>query len=136
MLNLDIVTPEKLVISESEISFVGVDTIDGRIGILPKHIALYAPLEQGELVYKKNGQEFFVAIHGGFIEIAQDKVTILADDASHADEINEALVEEARQKAQEVMNNKVSGEEFALAEAQMRRALLELKIVRKRSSSR
>jgi F-type H+-transporting ATPase subunit epsilon len=133
MLVLDVVTPEKRILSEDSVSYVGIDTLDGQIGILPKHIPLYAPLKQGELIYRKDNKEFYVAIHGGFIEVANDRVTILADDAAVADDINELLVEEARQRAQDAMNNKISDEEFALAEAAMRKALLELKVVKKRS---
>lgn len=132
MLTLDIVTPERRVLTEDNVSIVTVDTVEGQIGILPSHIPLYSKLQPSELKYTKDGHEHFLAIHGGFIEVANDTVTILADDAVRAEELNEAAVEEAHRKAQEAMEQKVSNEDYAIAEGAMRRALLELKVVKRK----
>jgi F-type H+-transporting ATPase subunit epsilon len=132
MLTLDIVTPEKKVLTEDGIGLVSVDTTEGQIGILPHHAPLYAKLRPGELKYKKDGHDHYVAIHGGFIEVTPTKVTILADDARRAEEINEELAEKARAHAEDLMAQKVTDEDFVKAEAAMRRALLELKVAQKR----
>ncbi len=132
MLTLDIVTPEKRILTEDNVSIVTVDTVEGQMGILPSHIPLYSKLKPSELIYTKDGHEHFLAIHGGFIEVANNTVTILADDAIRAEEINEAAVEEAHRRAQEAMEQKVTDEDYAFAEGAMRKALLELKVARKR----
>ncbi len=132
MLTLDIVTPEKRVLTEDNVSIITVETVEGQIGILPSHIPLYSKLQPSELKYTKDGQDHFLAIHGGFIEVANNKVTILADDAVQAEEINEAAVEEAHRKAQEAMQQRVTDEDYALAEGAMRRAMLELKVAKKK----
>jgi F-type H+-transporting ATPase subunit epsilon len=132
MLTLDIVTPEKRVLTETDISIVTVDTVEGQIGILPKHISLYSQLRPSELTYTKDGHEHFLAIHGGFIEVANDTVTILADDAIRAEEIDEATVLAAQRRAEEAMSQKVTDEDYAFAEGAMRKALLELKVVKRK----
>lgn len=132
MMKLDVVTPEKRILTESDISVVTVDTVEGQIGILPNHIPLYSKLKQGEMIYKKNDVDHYLAIHGGFIEIADNKITVLADDAVRAEEIDEAAVEEARQRAQEAMEKRVTDEDYAFAEGAVRKALLELKVAKKR----
>lgn len=131
MLQLTIVTPEKMLLSE-EVELVNVPTSEGEIGILPGHAPLYASIKPGELKYRKNGEDHFLAIHGGFIEVEPDTVRVLAHDAALAEELDEAVIEAAKQKAQDAMNEKVSDEEFAMAEAAMRRALLELKVAQRK----
>jgi F-type H+-transporting ATPase subunit epsilon len=132
MLTLDIVTPEKKILSEDQVSIITVMTTEGEIGVLPHHVPLYAKLQPGELKYKKDGHDHYVAIHGGFIEVTPTKVTILADDAVRAEDISEELAEQARLRAEELMAQKVTDADFVHAEAAMRRALLELKVVQKR----
>lgn len=132
MLKLQIITPEKILLEESDVSIVTARTVVGEVGILPSHIPLYSKLVSGELSFKKNNEEHYIAIHGGFLEVIADTVTILADDAVRAEDIDEETVEEARIRAQEAMEQKVTDEDFAHAEAAMERALLELRVAKKR----
>lgn len=134
MLILDIVTPEKRILNEDNISIVTVMTVEGQVGILPEHIPFYAKLKPGELSYKKDDREYFLAIHGGFIEVANNTVTVLADDAVRAEEINEAAVKEAERRAKETMEKKITDEDYAFAEGAMRKALLELKVAKRKKS--
>lgn len=132
MIVLDIVTPEKRILHEENVAIVTLRTVEGEIGILPKHLPLYSQLAAGELRYKKDNEEHFVAIHGGFLEVANSKVTILADAAARAEELDEAAIELARQKAEEAMSQRVTEEDYALAEGALQRALLDLRVARKK----
>lgn len=131
---LTIVTPEKQLLAE-EVTAVNIPTTEGEIGVLPGHVPLYVQMKSGELMYKKDGVETYYAIHGGFVEVEPDQVRILAHDAVRAEDLDEAVIEEARRKAQEAMDAKISEEEFVAAEAAMRRALLELRVASRRKRS-
>lgn len=131
MINLTIVTPEKQLLAE-QVELVTLPTVEGEIGILPGHQPLYAQMASGELKYRKDGKDTFLVIHGGFVEVEPDQVRVLAHEAVNAEDLDERVIEEARQRAQDVMEQKVSDEDFAIAEAAMRRALLELKVAQRR----
>lgn len=132
-IHLDIVTVERVVLSE-DVEYVSAPGIDGVVGILPRHEPLLTALNVGELHYKKDNQEHSFAIGGGFMEVRPDKVTVLADVAESADEIDEQRAEEARKRAQELMAQKVEGGEVqaAMIEQTLRKAELRLKVVRRR----
>lgn len=130
-IHLDIVTLERTVVSE-EVDYVSAPGIDGVLGILPRHEPLLTALAFGELRYKKGNEEFAYAIGGGFMEVRPDKVTVLADSADHADEIDQQAAEEARRRAQELLAQKPESEmEAARLEQSLRRAELQLKVARK-----
>jgi F-type H+-transporting ATPase subunit epsilon len=136
-IHLDIVTIERVVVSE-DVDYISAPSIDGVVGILPRHQPLLTALSIGELRYKKGDSEYAFAIGGGFMEVRPDKVTVLADAAESADEIDEQRAEEARKRAQELMAQKVTtsseGVQAALLEQTMRRAELRLKVARRRRS--
>ncbi|MEZ5425967.1 MAG: F0F1 ATP synthase subunit epsilon [Pyrinomonadaceae bacterium] len=92
MLNLEIVTPEKKVLSET-VESVTVPTISGEVGILTNHAPLISSLKPGILSYNKSGGTEKIVISGGFVEISANKVSVLADIAEKADEID---IESAR----------------------------------------
>lgn len=137
-IHLDIVTIERLVVSE-DVDYVSAPSIDGVVGILPRHQPFLTALTIGELRYKKGSSEYAFAIGGGFMEVRPDKVTVLADAAESADEIDEQRAEAARKRAQELMAQKVTtsteGVQAALLEQSIRRAELRLKVARRRRSS-
>ena len=85
-MQLDIITPEKVVFQE-EIDEVTVPTPNGQISILPHHINLVTKVVQGELIIKIKGNEELVALSGGFLEMNNNKITILSDYAIRADDI-------------------------------------------------
>jgi len=130
-IHLDIVTLERTVVSD-DVDYVSAPGIDGVIGILPRHEPLLTALSFGELHYKKGDQESSFAIGGGFMEVRPDKVTVLADAADRAEEIDEAAANEARQRAQELLAQKPESDaEAARLERALRRAELQLRIVRR-----
>ncbi|MEK7632062.1 MAG: F0F1 ATP synthase subunit epsilon [Patescibacteria group bacterium] len=135
-LHLTITTPERIVL-ETEVSSVNVPTVDGEIGILLNHIPLVSILAPGELrAVTSTGEEQVMAVSGGFVEVRDNAVVILADTAEHAHEIDEQRAEEARQKAQQIMTERATDDVgFADAQAAMAKELARLKVVRKRRKS-
>jgi F-type H+-transporting ATPase subunit epsilon len=130
-LRLEIVSLERLVYSD-EVSVVIAPGIEGQLGILPNHAPLMTFLEPGELIIRKEGAEISLAISGGFLEVFQNKVTILADTAERAEEIDIARVEEAKRKAEETLKSRPTGVDLTAAEAALKRSLVQLKVAGKR----
>ena len=127
---LEIVTPQRIAFTES-VEAVYAPTPAGRVGILPRHMALFTSLSEGEVKIKTPTREYFLAIGGGFMEVTRDKVSILVSRAVHADEVNVSEIEKARHAAQEAISRRVKGEELANAQAILRRSLIELRVARR-----
>ena len=122
-LRLSIVTAEQSVLEREDVQRLIVPTTEGQITVLPSHAALMASLDIGEmLAIGPDGTEPIV-IHGGFIQVLRDEVTILADAAEHVDQIDEARAEEARDRAHERIEGRITLEE-ALDIARARRSLM------------
>lgn len=130
-LNLTITTPEKKVL-EDTVDEVVVPTTAGEIAILTNHVDLLTAVKPGELTIKKGSKTSSFAITGGFMEISDNNVSILADYAIRSEDIEVAKAQAAKERAEKAMKEKVSQQDFAEAEAQLRRSLLELEIGRRR----
>jgi F-type H+-transporting ATPase subunit epsilon len=126
-IHLEIVTAERVVLSD-DVDQVNAPTKEGRVGILPRHEPLLTLLDAGELTIIKNGERSAFAVSGGFMEVLPTRVTILADTAERAEEIDEARAEAARRRAEERIAQRKSDQDMALAEAELRRALVRLKV--------
>jgi F-type H+-transporting ATPase subunit epsilon len=133
--HLEIVTAERVVLSD-EVDQVNVPTKDGRVGILPRHAPLLTILDIGELDIIKGDVRTPFAVTGGFMEVLPNRVTILADAAERADEIDEARAEEARRRAEEQIAQRRSDQDMALAEAELRRAIIRLKVAQLKRNRR
>lgn len=133
LLSLEIITPERIAYNDGEINLVNVPSTDGEIGILPNHTPLFAKLAEGEVKVEKDKEEFFLAIGGGFIEVFNNKVTILVTRAVHAQELNEKEVLEAQKRAAELLKQKPTGSAFLEAQSLYRRALVDMKVLRRKS---
>ena len=133
--HLEIVTAERVVFSD-EVDQVNAPTKDGRVGILPRHAPLLTVLDVGELDIITGNVRTPFAISGGFMEVLSNRVTILADTAERADEIDEARAEEARRHAEERIAQRRSDQEMAIAEAELRRALIRLKVAQLKKARR
>jgi F-type H+-transporting ATPase subunit epsilon len=134
-IRLDIVTAEQLVFSD-DVDIVVAPGIDGELAILPSHAPLMTMLQPGELRVRKGGEETFMAITGGFLEVRPDRVTILADAAERAEDIDAARAEEAKRRAEERLSGKLSGADTARAEAALRRSLVRIRVAEKRRRRR
>jgi len=131
-IHLDIVTPERKVFSD-KVDNVYVPGADGEMGILQMHAALVTVLQAGELRYLKDGKTTELAIGNGFAEVTQEKVTILTDVAFQEDEIDEAKVEEAMERAQKALDEIAPEDvqEAAAMQAVIASSLAQLKLKRK-----
>src|SRR5918997_2720873 len=112
-LTLEIVTAERLVFSDDNVDMVVAPSVDGEVGILPHHAPLLTLLQIGELRVKKGADEQSIVIAGGFLEVLNNKVTILADVAERAEEIDAAAAEDARRRAQDALANRGHIEDLA-----------------------
>lgn len=129
-LKLTIVSPERE-LYHGEVDMVLAPGVNGQLGILPKHAPLITQLEDGELIARAGGEEFYFAIHGGFMHVLPDSVTVLADVAERDSEIDIARAEAARQRALEMMA-KAPPEERRLTEVALRRSQVRLRVARRR----
>ena len=134
-IRLDIVTAEQLVYSE-EVDMVVVPGVDGEMAILPHHAPLMTMIQPGELLIKNQGQETSLAITGGFLEVRPDRITVLADAAERAEDIDAERAEEAKRRAQQRLAGKLEEVDQARAEAALRRSLIRLRIAEKRRRRR
>lgn len=129
-MQFQIITPER-VVSSDEIEQVSVPTSEGEITILKNHIPLVSVIKPGELKYKKDGEDFSLAVSGGFLEVRENgSVVILADTAEHAHEIDIERAEEAKVKAVELMKESRNKEEveFEAFESQLEKHLVRLNV--------
>ncbi len=135
-LSLEVVTAERVVLDDSGIDVIIAPALQGEVAILPEHAPLITPLSPGELRVRKGADETSYFLAGGFLEVLRDKVTILADAAEHAEEIDVARAEDARRRAQEALLRRHEQPDVAAAEAALRRSLLRLRVAERRRRGR
>src|SRR5216117_1316406 len=128
-LRLEIVTPEATAYSE-DIDMVTLPGVEGQMGVLPLHVRLMTQLVPGELIVRKGGQDDFLAVGEGLIEVTNDRVSILTNMAVAVENI-EAAAEAARQRAAARLREKISSEEVASANAALARSLAQLHVKRR-----
>jgi F-type H+-transporting ATPase subunit epsilon len=129
--HLNIITAERIVLSEDVDIVVAPGTM-GELGVLPRHAPLLTGLMPGELRYRKGGEEVSLAITGGFMEVLPHRVTVLADAAERADEIDMARAEAARQRALSRMADRSAAVDMERAKAALMRATVRLKVAHRR----
>jgi F-type H+-transporting ATPase subunit epsilon len=130
--SLDIVTPEKTVLSDI-VSYVQLPAANGSMGILSNHAPLLAELGVGECVVKlPSGAEEQFVVSGGFVEVSREKVTVLADTAEAAGDIDTNRAEDALEKARQMLANieSLSSAEREEANRAMQRAQARLRVAR------
>ena len=126
-LHVEVVTAERELYN-GEANLVSAPGSEGRLGILPRHAALLTTLAPGDLRIELNGAEEPLFVSGGFLEVSDDNVTVLADTAEHAEEIDHARAEEARRRAQERLAQAQSNVERAELQAALERAIARLRV--------
>ncbi len=130
-LKLDIVTAERLIFSD-DVNMVVAPGVEGQLGILPHHAPLMTMLQPGELLIRKDKEEIYLAVSGGFLEVRPDKVTILADACEHAEDIDATRAEIAKRRAEELLKTRGPDVDVAQTEATLRRALMRLKVAQRK----
>lgn len=129
-LKLEIVTPDAKTYSE-DVEMVTLPAAEGEMGIYPNHVPFMAQIVSGEVVARKGGQDHFLAVGEGFVEITGDRVAILTDMAIRAENIDEAKAEEARRRAEARLAEKIDDEESAMVSAALAHSLAQLKVKRR-----
>lgn len=125
---LEIVTPERVVLSENVIS-VTVPGVEGSFGVLANHAPLMAELTFGEIRIRNSaGDMIRLATSGGFMEVRDNEARILADTAEKAEEIDVARAQEAKRRAEERLHTHQEHVDYARAESSLKRALTRLRV--------
>lgn len=126
-LKLEIVTPEAKIFSE-DVEMVTLTGIDGEMGIYPTHMPLMTQLVAGEIIARKDGQNIFLAVGDGFVQVTGERVAVLTDMAIRAENIDEAKATEALQRAEVRLAEKLSDEEAATVQASIAHATAQIKV--------
>jgi F-type H+-transporting ATPase subunit epsilon len=130
-LKLEIVTPLATVFSE-DVHMVTLPALGGQIGVYPDHVRVISPIVPGEIIVTKDGVDRFLVVGDGLVEVSARRVSVVTDMAVAAEHIDEALVEEARARAEARLREKISDEEVASVNASLTRSLAQLQVKRRR----
>jgi|SRR6188768_3030432 F-type H+-transporting ATPase subunit epsilon len=130
-LRLEIVTPQATVFAE-DVHMVTLPAIEGEMGVYPQHVRLITQIIPGEVLVTVDGAHRSFAVGEGLVEITADRISIITDMAIAAEQINESLVEAARERAAARLRDKLSDEEVASVNASLTRSLAQLQVKRRR----
>jgi F-type H+-transporting ATPase subunit epsilon len=130
-LKLEIVTPTGVIYSQ-DVTMVTLPAVGGELGIYPHHVPLLARIQPGEMTVRTDGGEDYIAVGRGLVEITGDRVSIVTDMAVAAKDIDEAKAQEARQRAEARLREKLSDEEVATVNASLARSLAQLNVKKRR----
>lgn len=136
-IKVEIVTQERTVF-EGEVDSVNLPGSEGRLGILPNHSPLLTTLAYGEVIVKQGSEEDYYAVGGGFAEVQPEKVIVLADSAEHSAEIDLDRAQEARGRAEKMMEEGVpeDTERYAQIQASLQRAQIRINVAQRRRRTR
>jgi F-type H+-transporting ATPase subunit epsilon len=127
-LQLEVVTPERRVLSE-QVNSVTVPGRSGEMGILPGHAPLISELQTGVLSYNEDGTVFQLHVSGGFVEVTDDRVSVLAEIAERPEEIDAARARQARERTEKQLSSWSGTEEdFEKARAKLERSVVRLQL--------
>ncbi len=122
-LQLEVVTPDKQVVNET-VDYVSCPGVEGEFGVLKDHVALLSALKVGVLRYDKDGKHEYIFISGGFADVNDNIITILAESAEVAKDIDKGRAQKAQQRAEERLNKKEEGLDVLRAEVALQKALV------------
>lgn len=132
-ITLKLVTPSRLLLDE-EVDEVTAPGALGQFGVLPNHITFLTLLETGEMSYKQGTRRYHLAVTGGYAEVLENIMTVLADAAEYAEEIDVERSRRAKETAEKKMAElDPEHEDFPAAEASLRRAIVRLEVASKRA---
>lgn len=137
-MQLELITPEKVVLSQ-EIDELILNTPKGQIAILPHHANLLTKISPGEMIVKHRDKELYLAVTGGFLEISNGKISILADFAVKSEEIVVEQALKAQERAKDTLKKKeegISERDYALASSELQKAIAQLHVANKRKRAK
>ncbi|MBY6277221.1 F0F1 ATP synthase subunit epsilon [Symbiobacterium thermophilum] len=126
-MSLTIITPERTVLRDAPADAVVVPVVDGSMGILKNHAPMVANLRIGVLRYKQDGVYKRAAVTGGFVEVSENRITVLADAAELAESIDVMRAMEAKRRAEARLRDRKANIDRTRAEAALRRAMVRLR---------
>jgi len=129
-LKLEIVTPDAKTYSE-DVEMVTLPAAEGEMGVYPQHVPVLTQIVSGEIIARKDGRDYFLAVGEGFVEITGERVAIMTDMAIRAENIDEVKAEEARRRAEARLAEHLDDEEAAIVSAALAHALAQLKVKRR-----
>jgi F-type H+-transporting ATPase subunit epsilon len=129
-LKLEIVTPDAKTFSE-DVEMVTLPGVEGEMGIYPQHVPVLTQIVPGEIIVRKDNQDYFLAVGEGFVEITGERVAIMTDMAIRAENIDEAKAEEARRRAEARLAEHLEDEEEAVVNSALAHSLAQLKVKRR-----
>jgi F-type H+-transporting ATPase subunit epsilon len=132
-LKLDIVTPDTKTFSD-DVEMVTLPGADGEMGIFPMHVPLMTQIVAGEIMVRKDGRDFYLAVGDGFAEITGERVAVMTDMAIKAENIDEAKAEEARRRAEARLAEKLDDEQLGIVNASLAHSVAQLKVKRRTHS--
>lgn len=134
-LRVEVVTAERQLLAEDDVDMVVAPGSEGTVGILPRHAPLLTLLNPGVLRIKKDGQESAMFVGGGFLQVARNRVLVLADTGEREDEIDESRAQEARQRAETALREAAKAGipvQIQAARVALHRSMARLNIVQRR----
>lgn len=126
-LTLEVATPTRLVVAAT-VDEVVVPGSQGYFGVLPGHAPLLATIGVGELMYREGNAQHYLALTGGFAEVRNDKVIVLAENAERPDEVDRARALRAKERAERWLIGREGDGDFDRAQAALARALIRLQV--------
>ncbi len=132
-LKIKIITPDATAYSD-EVEMITLPGVEGQMGVYPQHVPLMTQMVPGEILLRQNGVDYAMAVGEGLVEVTADHVSILTDMAIAAEHIDEAKVQEARQRAEARLREKLSDEEVASVNSSLARSLAQLRVKRRRKN--
>lgn len=126
-LNLEVITPERLVLREA-VDEVVVPGLGGELGILPEHTPLISQLQTGVLTYRQGNDRRQMHVSGGFVEVQPDRVAVLSDVAERSEEIDVARAQRAKERAERRLGSQGDDVDFRRAELKLQRALTRIQL--------
>jgi F-type H+-transporting ATPase subunit epsilon len=134
-IKLEIITAERQVFSD-DVNTVVAPGVEGELGILSHHAPLITMLKPGEVLIRKDGEDTYLFVSGGFLEVRPEKIIILADACERADEIDTERAEADKHRAEERLKTHIPELDVARAQAALLRSLVRLRVAeRKRRKS-
>jgi F-type H+-transporting ATPase subunit epsilon len=129
-IQLDIVTPERRLASLT-VDEVVLPATEGSMGVLPGHAPLLTGLDIGELMYRRGQERHYVSVARGFAEVLGDKVTVLAEVAERAEDIDRERAERARDRALERLKSRDPDTDFKRAQVALEKAIIRIEVARR-----
>jgi F-type H+-transporting ATPase subunit epsilon len=129
-IRLEVVTPDRSVITE-QVDEVEIPGAEGYFGVLPGHTPLLAVLDVGELWYRRKQEKTYLSIAFGFAEVLPDRVTVLAQIAERAEEIDTARAEAARRRAEEALAQRLPEVDVERTRIALMKSLMRLQVARR-----